>query len=71
VRGAFVSCTVSLLLCRERDGLAERIADECVIGQRGGGGSERNCDWRGNREEQAGGGLVMGIKITGLWIRLL
>jgi hypothetical protein len=66
VRRAFVSCTVSLLLCRGREGLVKGGADECVVGRRGRGGSGRNCNWRGNREEQAGGGLVMGIKITGL-----
>jgi hypothetical protein len=66
VRGAFVSDTVSLLLCREGEGLVKGSADECVIGQRGGGCSGRNCNWRGNREEQAGRGLVMGIKIMGL-----
>jgi hypothetical protein len=37
-----------------------------VVGQRGGGGSGRNCKWRGNGEEWAGGGLVMGVKIMGL-----
>ena len=66
MRGAFVSGIVSLLLCHGRKGLVKGSADECVVGQRGGGGSGRNCNWRGNGEEQAGGGLVMGIKIMGL-----
>jgi hypothetical protein len=44
VRGAFVSYTVSLLLCRGREGLVKGSADECVVGQRGRGGSGQNCN---------------------------
>jgi len=57
-------CKFTSLSWEERGG--KRSTDECLVGQRGGGGSGRNCKWRGNREEQAGGGLVMGIKMMGL-----
>jgi hypothetical protein len=57
-------CKFTSLSWEERGG--KRSTDECLVGQRGGVGSGRNCKWRGNREEQAGGGLVMGIKVMGL-----
>jgi hypothetical protein len=48
-------CKFTSLSWEERGG--KRSADECVVGQRGGGGSGRNCNCRG---------LVTGIKIMGM-----